>query len=93
MNAQKLQSSVECAGQLHLLVKDSNHQIGRHGDPYLGFHRVRTCAVKMLDPQVLLDPAEEQHDAPPHLVKHGHRERRNLQLLVRKINSLSVSES
>ena len=26
----------------------------------------------MLDPQMSLDPPEEQLDAPPHLVKHGY---------------------
>ena len=81
MNAQKLQSSVECAGQFELLVKDSDYQIGGHCDPYLGLHGVGTGAVVMLDPQVPLDPPEEQLDAPPHLVKHGHDKGRDLQIV------------
>jgi len=81
MNAQKLQSSVECAGQLELLVEDCDYQIGGHRDPYLGLHGVGTCAVVMLDPQVSLDPAKEQFDAPPHFVKHRHSKGRNLQVV------------
>ena len=81
MNAQKLQSSVVCAGQLELFVKDGNYQIGSYSNPYLRLHGVGTCPVVMLDPQVPLDPAEEQLDAPPHLVKHGHGKSRNLQVV------------
>jgi hypothetical protein len=40
MNAQNLQSSVESAGQLELLVKDRDHQIGADRNPDLGLHRV-----------------------------------------------------
>jgi len=71
MNTQKLQSSVERAGQLELLVEDCDYQIGGHGNPDLRFHRVGTCAVVMLDAQMSFDPAEEQLDTPSRLVKHG----------------------
>jgi len=71
MNAQKLQSSVECAGQLELLVEDCDYQVGGHRNPNLCPHRVGICAVVMLDAQVSFDPAEEQLDAPSCLVKHG----------------------
>jgi len=72
MNAQNLQSSVECAGQLELLVKDRNHQVGAHRDPDLCLHCVGTRLIEMLDAQMSFDPTEEQLDTPPHLVKHGH---------------------
>jgi hypothetical protein len=81
MNAQNLQSSVECAGQLELLVEDRDHQIGTDCDLYLGLHRIGAGAVVVLDPQVPLDPAEEQLDAPAQLVEHGHGECRNLQVV------------
>ena len=71
MNAQKLQSSVERAGQLELLVEDCNYQVGGYGNPDLRLHRVGTCAVVMFDAQMSFDPAEEQLDAPSRLVKHG----------------------
>jgi hypothetical protein len=78
MNAQNLQSSVEIAGQLELLVEDRYHQISADGDPYLSLHRIGAGAVVVLDAQVTLHPAEEQLDAPAQLVKHGHGKRRNL---------------
>ena len=84
MNAQKLQSSVECAGQLELLVNHCDHEIGGHGDPDLSLHRVGTCAVVMLDVQVALDPAEEQLDAPSCLVKHGHGQSGYFQMVGQK---------
>lgn len=71
MNAQKLQSSVERAGQIELLVEDCDYQVGGHGNPDLRLHRVGTCAVVMFDAQMSFDPAEEQLDAPSRLVKHG----------------------
>ena len=81
MNAQKLQSSVECAGQLELLMKDCNHEVCTDGDPYLGLHRIGTGSVVVLDAQVTLDPAEEQFDAPAKLVKHGNGERWNFEVV------------
>ena len=81
MNAQKLQSSVEGAGQFHLLVNDRDYQISGHCDPYLRLHRVGTRAVEVLDPEMLLDPSEEQLDAPTHLVEHGNGKGRDLQVV------------
>lgn len=78
MNAQNLQSSVECAGQLEPLVKDRNHEVGAHRDPDLVLHRIGGCAVVVLDPEVALDPAEEQFDAPAQLVEHRYGESRHL---------------
>lgn len=73
MNAQKLQSSVESAGQFHLFMNDRDHQISGH--------RVGTRAVEVFDSQMLLDPSEEQLDAPARLVEHGHFQRRDLQVV------------
>ncbi len=81
MNAQNLQSSVECAWQLELLVKDRDYQVSTNCNPYLGLHRIGAGAIVMLDPQVPLDPAKEQLDAPAQFVEHGHGECRNLQVV------------
>ncbi len=81
MNAQKLQSSVECAGQPELLVKDGDYQIGSYSNPYLRLHGIGSCPIVMFDPQVSLDPTEEQFDAPSHLVKHRHCKGRNFQVV------------
>ena len=81
MNAQKLQSSVECARQFELLVKDCDHKVRGDGDPDLRLDRVGTRAVVVLDPEMPFDPAEEQFDAPPHLVQHRYGKGRNLQIV------------
>ena len=60
MNAQNMQSSVESAGQLELLVKDRDHQIGADRNPDLGLHRVGARALVVFDSQVALAPAEER---------------------------------
>ena len=89
MNAQNLQSSVECARQIVPLVKDRNHQVGAHRYPDLGFHRIGTRAVVMFDSQVALDPAEEQFDSPAQLVEHRHSERGNFEVIGQKHEGLA----
>ena len=84
MNAQKLQSSVERAGQLELLVEDCNYQVGGDRDPDLRLHRIGACAIVMLDAQVPFDPAEEQLDAPSCLVEHSDCESGYLQVVGQK---------
>ena len=84
MNAQNLQSSVESSGQLELLVKDRDYQIGADRNPDLGLHRVGARAVVMFDSQVAFDPAKEQLDAPAQLVEHGDRQSRNFQVVGQK---------
>lgn len=88
MNAQNLQSSVECSGQLETLVEDRNHEVGAHCDPDLCLHCVGTRAIVMFDSEVPLDPAEEEFDAPSQLVKHGNGKRRNLQVVGKKYERL-----
>jgi len=72
---------VECAGQFKPLVEDRNHEVGAHRNPDLGLHRVGTRTVVVLDPEVALDPAEEQLDAPAQLVEHGHGKRGNFEMV------------
>ena len=84
MNAQKLQSSVQGSRQFQLLVKYGHHEVNAHRDPYLGLHRVGARPVVMLDTQMTLDPTEEQLDAPAQLVKLGHGQRRNAQVVGEK---------
>ena len=43
---------------------DGNEHIDRDGNPYLGFDGILHGAVEDLDPQVLLDPFEEQFHLP-----------------------------
>ena len=84
MNAQQLQSSVQCSGQVQLLVNDGDHQVSGDGHPDLGLHRVGARAEVMLDSQVPFDPAEEQFDAPPQTINQGHRQCRDFEMVGQK---------
>ena len=75
MNAQKLQSSVQCSGQAQRFVKDGHPQVNGDRNPDLCLPRVGARSVVMLDPQVTFDPAEEQLDPPPQPVNQGPRQR------------------
>lgn len=92
MNAQNLQSSVECSGQLELLVEDRNHEIGAYCDPDLSLHCVGTRAIVVLDAQMPFDPTEEQFDAPSQLVKHGNGESWDFQVVGQEDELLFVLE-
>ncbi len=54
------------------LVENSHHHVDAYGDPDLGFHSVLAQPVKGLDPQILLDPLEEELDLPASLVDLRH---------------------
>src|SRR5258708_40202289 len=84
MNTQKLQSSVQMSRQVELLVQDGNHQINRHGNPNLGFHRVGTVSEKVFDAQVTFDPAKEEFNLPSRAVKFGHGNRWNVEMVGQK---------
>src|ERR1035441_9428720 len=71
VNTQKLQSSVQGAGQSQLLVDDGDEQVSRHRDPDLGFHRIGAGSKKMFDAQVAFDPAEEKFDLPAPSINSG----------------------
>ena len=71
MNAQKLESSVQCSRQRQLLVEDGHQQVNGHRNPDLGLHRVGTRSVVVLDTQVAFDPAKEQFDPPAQPINLG----------------------
>ena len=75
MNAENLQSSVEVSWKPQLLVKDRHHQVDRHRDPDLGFHRVGTVSIVVLDPEMAFDPAEEELDSPPGAIEISNDQR------------------
>ena len=81
MNAQKLEGSVESAGELKLLVKDGHHEVNGHCNPDLGLHRIGTGAEVVFDAQVAFDPLEEEFDLPSRLVELGHGESGDLQVV------------
>jgi hypothetical protein len=68
-DAQDLENFGEAPFELQFLAEDGHQDINAHGDPHLGLHRVDRVAVERLDPEVLLDPLEEQFDLPATAVK------------------------
>ena len=50
------------------LIEISHHDVNADRDPDLGLHGIGAGGVEGFDPQVLLDPFEEQFDMPPALV-------------------------
>ena len=50
------------------LIETGHHEVNADRDPDLGLHGIGAGAVEGFDPQVLLDPFEEQFDMPPALV-------------------------
>jgi len=58
---------------MKFLFHDGDKQVGADCDPDLRFDRVRGRAVECLDPQMLLDPFEEEFDLPAGFVELGNR--------------------
>ena len=81
MNAQKLEGSVESAGELELLVKDGHHQVNGHRNPDLGPHCIGAGSEVVFDTEVAFDPPKEELDLPTALVELGHGESGDLQVV------------
>ena len=56
---------------LEALSHDGDENVGTDRNPDLGFHCVGRGAVEGFDPEVLLDPLEEEFDLPAASVKRG----------------------
>ena len=67
--AQNLQNLVQAPVDLEFLLDDRDQDVGAHGNPDLGLHRVFGRAIKRLDSQMLLDPFEEKFHLPAALVQ------------------------
>ena len=68
INANHLQDSTHALRYPQFLIENGNHEENAHSDPDLSFHGVLAQSVEGLDPQVLLDPLEEELDLPAGLV-------------------------
>src|SRR6266581_3870382 len=62
---------IEAGGELEPLLDDSDQHVDRDCDPYLRLDSILGGAEKRLDPQMLLDPFEEQLDLPAQTVELG----------------------
>jgi len=73
IDLQDLQQGVQTAGQMKPLFQYGHKQVDAQSHPDLGFDGIDRRAEEGLDPQVLLDPLEEQLDLPaqPEDVRNG----------------------
>ena len=73
--------------------ENGDEQVHAHRDPDLSLHRVVGVAVKVLDPQMLLDPFEEDLHPPPTSVELGNRQCWQIEVVGEKDEMLSFSAS
>ena len=60
---------------MKLLLDDGNEHVSGHGAPDLRLHGVLARTQEFLDPQMLLDPFEEQFHLPSAFVQGGNGQR------------------
>lgn len=89
IDAEDLQYSGQVLAQAGGLIENGHQQVGAHRDPYLGLHGVLAGAVEGLDPEVLLDPFEEQLDLPAGLVDLRHHDGVELEIVGEENQGLS----
>jgi len=70
--AQNLENCVEIQVDPQALPNDGHEDVGGDGDPDLRAHGVGRVALERFEPQVLLDPLEEESHLPAGLVQLGH---------------------
>ena len=83
-DGENLEQSVEGGVQGKALLDDCDENIDRNRDPDLGFHGIVGGAVELLDPQMLLDPFEEQLDLSTAFVESADRGRGQCELVGEK---------
>src|SRR3990167_7412227 len=86
---QNTQYFVQRMLQIQPLLHDRDQHIGGDGDPQLRLHGVLGRAQEGLDPQVLLDPFEEQLHLPALLVQGTDRERGQRQFVGQELECLA----
>jgi hypothetical protein len=89
-DAQNLENCVKALLQMQPLLDDGYQDVDRDGDPYLGLHGVLRGPEERLDPQMLLDPPEEEFDLPPLLVEQSDTFRRKGKIVCQKNQVLLV---
>jgi len=80
-DTQDLENGVQAGLQVEPLLDDGDQDVHGDGRPDLGLHRILGGPVEGLDPQVLLDPLEEELDLPPAFVELGDGQRREREVV------------
>ena len=70
-HAQNLQKAVERKVDRHAFLDNRHEDINRDSHPDLSPDGVLGCSVECLDPEVLLDPTEEQLDLPTQFIEES----------------------
>ena len=66
------------------LFNDRDKHINRDGNPDLALHGIHDGPVNRLDPEVLLDPFEEQFHLPSGLIQQADCQRRKIVVVDKK---------
>lgn len=83
-NAQNLEYRIQTALDFQRSLYDCHQHIHRDSDPYLGLHGILRGAIEGLDPEMLLDPLEEELDLPAATVQLGNGRRRQTEVVGQK---------
>jgi len=83
-HTQSLQKSVERTLEGKSLLDDGGKHINCDRNPDLRLHRILRRSIKCLDPQVLLDPTEEQLHAPAAFIQCRDGQRRKDKIIGQK---------
>jgi hypothetical protein len=89
VHAQNLQDLRQTKFQSKLFADDGDQHVNADGNPDLRLDRVVTGAEKVFDPQILLDPFEEQFHLPAALVQLGNGEWRQVEVIGEKDQGLA----
>jgi len=85
-----LENFVRAFIQVQFLLDNGHQNINADGNPDLGFDRVLGCTIKSLDPQMWLDPFEEEFHLPAAFVKLGNDQCRQRKVVGEENEALVV---
>jgi len=74
-----LEDFVQTRFNPQFLLGNSNQKVGADGHPDLKAHRILRGADKLVDAQMLFDPAKEEFDLPPTPVEMRNNQRRKME--------------
>jgi hypothetical protein len=90
VHAQNLQNLRQTTFQPKLLAHDGHQQVNADGNPDLRLDSVVARAEKVLDPQILFDPLEEQLYPPAALIESRDRQSRQVEVIRQEDKGLAA---
>lgn len=89
-DAQNLENFEEARFTFNLLSDDGDQCVDAYGNPQLGTHRVFGSPIESFDPQMLLNPFEEQFYVPALLIKLSHQQSRQSKVIGQESQAAQV---